>query len=117
MTVVSLFEKSRNLVLSRVAGVVPGEQWNDLRHRWGRYHPWETGFDFASPPVRPGEMTGPPDFVGVGVPMAGVSWWFALIAGHPDVTHHAGIAPGRHYLSHFAARSFGPDQVALYHDW
>jgi hypothetical protein len=30
-------------------------------------------------------VVGPPDFVGVGVPKAGTSWWFSLILAHPDV--------------------------------
>ena len=29
--------------------------------------------------------TGPPDFVGVGVPKCGTSWWFNLILAHPDI--------------------------------
>jgi hypothetical protein len=28
---------------------------------------------------------GPPDFIGIGVPKAGTSWWFSLIEAHPDV--------------------------------
>ncbi|GAA2612112.1 sulfotransferase [Actinomadura fulvescens] len=37
-------------------------------------------------PLQPeGWVTGPPDFVGVGVMKAGTTWWWSLIAGHPDV--------------------------------
>ena len=35
------------------------------------------------PPCPPGMTIGPPDFVGVGVPKAGTSWWFSLILAHP----------------------------------
>lgn len=96
---------------------VPSEQRADLRHRLGRFHPWETGFDFTVPPVPPGEVTGPPDFVGVGAPLSGVRWWSGLVADHPGVTHHTSLGVGRHYFSHFAGRSFGPAEVACYHGW
>jgi hypothetical protein len=29
--------------------------------------------------------TGPPDFIGLGAPKCGTSWWFSLILAHPDV--------------------------------
>jgi hypothetical protein len=56
-----------------------------IRHRTGRYAPWEDGTAPQGPPCPPGMTTGPPDFVGVGVPKAGTSWWFRLIEAHPDV--------------------------------
>jgi hypothetical protein len=86
-------------------------------HRLGIFAPWEAGFDFSPPPLAPGEVTGPPDFVGVGVQKAGTSWWYELIASHPDVTAHDGIHKERHYLSHFGAEPFGADQVERYHGW
>jgi hypothetical protein len=95
--------------------VVPPEQRTDLRHRLGRYHPWETGFDSAVPPIRPGEVTGPPDFVGVGVPMAGIRWWSGLVADHPGV-HRAEASTAQHIQSRFAHRTFGPDDVQRYHE-
>jgi len=95
--------------------VVPPEQRTDLRHRSGRYHPWETGFDFTVPPIGPGEVTGPPDFVGVGVPMAGIRWWSALVADHPGV-HRPDGPTAQHFLSHFARRTFGPGDVQRYHE-
>ena len=60
-------------------------------HGMGRYAPWEAGFDFTPPPVGPGEETGPPDFVGIGVQKAGTTWWFELVLTHPDVS----TPPGR----------------------
>lgn len=56
-----------------------------IRHRLGRLAPWEDGRAPEAPPCPPGMRTGPPDFVGVGVPKAGTSWWFSLILAHPDV--------------------------------
>jgi hypothetical protein len=44
---------------------------------------------------------GPPDFVGVGVPKAGTTWWFSLILAHPDVQ-----GPSRKELSYFSRRFF-----------
>jgi hypothetical protein len=56
-----------------------------VRHRTGRFAPWENGRAPAAPPIPAGMTVGPPDFVGVGVPKAGTSWWFSLILAHPDV--------------------------------
>lgn len=103
--------------MPRLYSVLPPEQATDVRHRLGRYRQWETGFDLAPPPPPPGEETGPPDFVGVGVPMAGARWWSELIADHPGVTQHEGLGMGRHYLSHFATRSFDTGDAERYHGW
>jgi Sulfotransferase family len=56
-----------------------------VRHRLGRFAPWEDGGAPKAPPCPVGMSTGPPDFVGVGVPKAGTSWWFSLILAHPEV--------------------------------
>jgi hypothetical protein len=42
-----------------------------------------TADDLREPP--PGTEPGPPHFVGVGVPKAGTTWWFDLVAKHPHV--------------------------------
>ena len=102
--------------VSPLTRLVPPEQRADLRHRLGRYHPWETGFDFTAPPARPGEVTGPPDFVGVGAPMAGIRWWSALVADHPGVSGRHRSGTGQYFLSQFARRTFGPDEIQRYHD-
>ena len=86
-------------------------------HRFGYYAPWEDGFDFTPPEVGPGEVTGPPDFVGVGVQKAGTSWWYELIADHPDVFARESIHKERHYLSHFGTEPFGDPEVQRYHGW
>ncbi|HEV3282553.1 MAG TPA: sulfotransferase [Acidimicrobiales bacterium] len=97
--------------------VFPSEQRTDLRHRLGRYRRWEDGVDLSPPLRRAGEMIGPPDFVGIGVMMAGVRWWYHLVADHPGISTRGGIPMDRHFLSHFATRSFGAEQVAQYHGW
>jgi hypothetical protein len=97
--------------------VLPPDQRADLRYRLGRYRPWEAGFDLSPPASRPGEVLGPPDFVGIGAMMAGTRWWYRLIGDHPSVTARSELPPGRHYLSHFATAPFGPGQVEEYHGW
>jgi hypothetical protein len=97
--------------------MVPAEQRADLRYRLGRFRPWEAGFDGPPPPPAPGQSVGPPDFVGIGTQMSGTDWWYRLIADHPAVTSRRDLPVARHYLTHFAARSFGPPQVEEYHAW
>ena len=38
-----------------------------------------------APAIPEGASVGPPDFIGVGVHKAGTTWWWALLAGHPDI--------------------------------
>jgi hypothetical protein len=49
--------------------------------------------------------------------MGGARWWSALVGDHPGVTQHHRLATDRHYLSHFACRSFGAEEVRAYHGW
>ncbi len=100
-----------------VRELVPPEQRADLRHRMGRYLPWEEGFDLEPPAPRAGETTGPPDFVGVGVAMAGTRWWFRLIRDHPGVFHREDLPMDRHYLTHFSTAPFGHEEILRYHAW
>jgi Sulfotransferase domain len=86
-------------------------------HARGRFAPWEDGFDFTPPQPRPGEVTGPPDFVGIGAQKAGTTWWFSLIASHPGVAQRDDIHKERHFFDRFAARSFGSEQCTQYHGW
>jgi hypothetical protein len=86
-------------------------------HGLGRYAPWEAGFDFTPPPLEPGEVVGPPDFVGIGVQKAGTTWWYSLIAAHPGVGDRPGLHKERHYLARFSTLAFGPAEMATYHGW
>jgi hypothetical protein len=86
-------------------------------HAAGIFAPWEDGFDFTPPPLGSGETVGPPDFVGIGVQKGGTSWWYELIADHPDVTARPDIHKERHVLSHFGTEPFGPAEIQRYHGW
>jgi len=83
----------------------------------GRYAPWEGGFDFTPPRLAPGELVGPPDFVGIGVQKAGTTWWYELLAAHPGVYARPEIHKERHFLARFSTASFGPEEVRAYHGW
>jgi hypothetical protein len=48
--------------------------------------------------------------------MAGARWWSALVADHPGVAGRDRSDTCQHFLSHFARRPFGPDEVQRYHD-
>jgi len=97
---------------------VPADLRRALRHRMGRYYAWETGYDHhATPSLLPGEETGPPEFVGIGVQKAGTSWWHNLILAHPHVSDRPSIHKERHFFARFGAESFGPTDVADYHGW
>jgi hypothetical protein len=100
--------------------MLPDPIQNRVRHRMGRYAPWEDGQPPVAPPCPEGMSVGPPDFVGVGVPKAGTSWWFSLILAHPDVH-----GPYRKELLYFnriffeRLRNQGctDDDLLAYHRW
>lgn len=71
---------------ARSAFLALPEPWQvRIRHRMGKLAPWEDGHAPPAPACPPGMRTGPPDFVGVGVPKCGTSWWFSMVLAHPDV--------------------------------
>ncbi len=86
-------------------------------HSLGRFAPWEEQFDFTPPPLHPGEESGPPDFVGIGVQKAGTSWWYSLIVAHPDVSERPDIHKERHFLSRFGSEPFSQFEIERYHGW
>ena len=93
---------------------LPLEQRVHLRQRLGRFRPGEDGFDLTPPRPGPGETTGPPDYVGVGATGSGSAWWHRLVLDHPGVSARPDLPPARHFLSKFATRPFGPDEVRAY---
>ncbi len=103
---------------SRIRRAVPPDLRQALRHRLGRYYPWETGFDHHNTPKpEPGEVNGPPDFVGIGVQKAGTSWWYSLLTDHPGVSVRPSIHHERHFFDRFGTHTFGPGDIGDYRAW
>jgi hypothetical protein len=88
-----------------------------ILHAFGKYAPWEDGFDPTAPRAAMNETTGPPDFVGIGAQKAGTTWWFDAICTHPDVYSRGDIHKERHFFGRYAIRPFGAAECSLYHDW
>jgi hypothetical protein len=88
-----------------------------ILHAFGRYAPWEEGFDSTPPQAEQGQVTGPPDFVGIGTQKAGTTWWYQCICAHPDVFSRGDIHKERHFFGRYVTRPFGPAECSLYHDW
>lgn len=86
-------------------------------HALGKYAPWEAGFDHRAPVVGDGLITGPPDFVGVGVQKAGTSWWYSLMAQHPAVYHHHPFHKERHFFDRSFICEPSPGDLDDYHGW
>jgi len=95
----------------------PAPARRSILHALGKYAPWEDAFDPTPPRAEPGEVTGPPDFVGIGVQKAGTTWWYDAVCAHPDVFSRADIHKERHFFGRYATRPFGPQECSLYHEW
>ena len=106
----------RRIAESAFARLAPAVR-RSILHALGKYAPWEDGFDPAPPQVGWNEVTGPPDFVGIGAQKAGTTWWFDAICTHPDVYSRADIHKERHFFGRYATRPFGSAECSLYHDW
>ena len=83
--------------------------------RTGPFAPWESGYAHTPPTPVPGESVGPPDFVGIGVQKAGTTWWFGLVAAHPEVFHRFDVHKERHYFARYATEGFDARDVTRYH--
>lgn len=59
-----------------------------------------------------GWTTGPPDFVGIGAQRAGTSWWFQLIAQHPEVHINPSVPKEVHFFDRFEDRPWARQAVA-----
>jgi Sulfotransferase family len=88
-----------------------------ILHGMGKYAPWEPAFDFTPPALAPGNRTGPPDFVGIGVQKAGTTWWYERIVAHPGVFAPARVHKERHYFDRFGARPMSAADAAGYQGW
>jgi len=96
---------------------LPAPVQQSALHALGRFAPWEAGFDHRAPFVGSHLLTGPPDFVGVGVQKAGTTWWYSLISQHPDVYHHDGFHKERHFFGRFCVAEFSEDDAREYQRW
>jgi hypothetical protein len=96
---------------------LPAPARRAVLHVFGRYAPWEDGFDFTAPAPREDEVVGPPDFVGIGAQKSGTTWWYDLIAAHPEVSCRADIHKERHFFGRFATRAFEPADTEAYRSW
>ena len=109
-------ELLREFAQGQFTKLPPGVR-RQVLHGLGRYAPWESGFDFTPPPLRPGEAVGPPDFVGIGVQKSGTTWWFNLMMSHPDLYERDDIHKERHYFDRFGATAFGQADLEDYAGW
>jgi hypothetical protein len=85
-----------------------------LRVRGPDYAPW-LRHEPTPPPCPPGFSIGAPDFIGVGAQKAGTTYWFHLIADHPDVYQPAGRRPELHFWDRFSHAWPTADDIARYH--
>ena len=106
----------RRIAVPAFAKLPPAAR-RSILHAFGKYAPWEDGFDPTPPEPGAKEVTGPPDFVGIGAQKAGTTWWFDAICAHPDVYSRDDIHKERHFFDRYAVRPFGAAECSLYHDW
>ena len=96
---------------------LPAPTRRSILQAFGKYAPWEDGFDPTPPPAGMNEVTGAPDFVGIGVQKAGTTWWYDVICAHPGVSSRPDIHKERHFFDRYANHPFGPVESARYLDW
>lgn len=70
--------------------------------------------DLATTPEHGWTSEKPPDFVGIGSPKAGTTWWHALLLDHPQVVPSRAGRKELHYFVHFQHSEMTPAQVKLY---
>lgn len=69
------------------------------------------------PACPPGWVTGPPDFVGLGVQKAGTTWWYDAIRDHPGVAHVPGRPKEVHFFDEGHRRVPTPDDRRRYESY
>ena len=72
-------------------------------------------------PVPKGWRIGEPDFVGIGSPKAGTSWWYSLLVNHPQIAEHRLFSEKAflrtkelHYFLHFRHNGINKKQISTY---
>lgn len=70
--------------------------------------------ELAPTPAHGWTIEKPPDYVGIGSPKAGTTWWHALLLQHPQVVVNRADRKELHYFEHFQHNKMTPAQVELY---
>lgn len=68
-----------------------------------------------------GWTVGPPDFVGVGAPKSGTTWWYKLLIEHPQIVHNRVRPPNplmkeTQYFLHFQYGELSAEALNLYRE-
>jgi len=99
---------------------LPSSVQGRVLNKLDRHAPWDNGQPPEAPPAPAGMATGPPDFVGIGVPKCGTTWWFSLIMAHPDIyvqnTKELYFF-NRWFVRHLNSLGCTQDDLDAYHDW
>jgi hypothetical protein len=101
---------------SLIEGARP-PSWQRLRRRI-RGRSWPTDIGPPAPPAcPPGWEVAPPDFVGVGTQRAGTSWWFGLLAAHPEIERPNGRRKELHYFDEYWRKQFDVESRLAYRSY
>jgi hypothetical protein len=101
----------------RLISLLPESLRRFVLRSFKRFEPWQPEFDFRPPKRPPGEESGPPDFVGIGVRDCGTRWWHDLILLHPGVSQRDGLPKELHFFDRFGGEDFGPSMTEWYEGW
>jgi Sulfotransferase family len=108
---------SRARVVESVLRLVPEPRRQLLREAVDRITPGRYPVATEPPPLAPGRVTGPPDFIGVGVQKAGTTWWYGLLLGQPAIHRESGLRKERHFFDRFYASTPTDADVETYFKW
>lgn len=108
---------AKALVVENVLRLVPEPRKLLLREAVDRIPPGRYPVETEPPPVAPGRVTGPPDFIGVGVQKAGTTWWYRLLMAQPAIHHEPGIRKERHFFDRFYESTPSEADVETYMNW
>lgn len=63
-----------------------------------------------------GWTTHPPDFVGIGAPKCGTTWWYQLMLEHPQIVDNRAGCKELNYFLHFQHHALPAAEIALYRE-
>jgi Sulfotransferase family len=108
---------NRARVIDNALRLVPEPRRQLLREAVDRITPGRYPVATEPPPLRPGRVTGPPDFIGVGVQKAGTTWWYGLLMGQPAIHLERGLRKERHFFNRFYASTPTEEDAETYSRW